>query len=368
MVSVAIIGAGPAGLVAAKTLLKSSSKECIFKVTVFEQGTDVGGLWAVESSPNGIINPEMHTNLSQFTVCFSDLAWDSVEMQPPANIYPKAWQVHRYLKEYAKRYIPPGTIAFQTHVKVIEHIQTSPEEEKKKWKITAIALDGETPIEKIEIFDHLIIASGFFSQVRKIPFPCNSVIQKQDGQPPIILHSSQYRQISDLSPTHPQPLPGKVLVIGGSHSGAEVASLIAMHISDAQYSPSGTGTAPTEIIHVIPHPLISIPSFVRSGNEKVPSFVQLDSRLYDISSRPDDPISFSFGLSNAEKRKKLRQTLNMLMSGAVDVENDDGSKKSDEVDLGAPYAVVGDKYAEFIRSGAIKQVLGRITQLEQPVS
>lgn len=141
-----------------------------------------------------------------------------------------------------------------------------------------------------------------------------------------------------------------------------------MHISDAQYSPSGTGTAPTEIIHVIPHPLVSIPSFVRSGNEKVPSFVQLDSRLYDISSRPDDPISFSFGLSNAEKRKKLRQTLNMLMSGAVDVENDDGSKKSDEVDLGAPYAVVGDKYAEFIRSGAIKQVLGRITQLEQPVS
>ncbi|CCD48387.1 similar to flavin-containing monooxygenase [Botrytis cinerea T4] len=366
MVSVAIIGAGPAGLVAAKTLLKSSSKECIFKVTVFEQGTNIGGLWAVESSPNGIINPEMHTNLSQFTVCFSDLAWNSVEMQPPANIYPKAWQVHRYLKEYAKRYIPPGTIAFQTHVKVIEHIQTSPEEEKKKWKITAIALDGETPIEKIEIFDHLIIASGFFSQIRKIPFPCNSVIQKQDGQPPIILHSSQYRQISDLSPTHPQPLPGKVLVIGGSHSGAEVASLIAMHISDAQYSPSGTGTAPTEIIHVIPHPLVSIPSFVRSGNEKVPSFVQLDSRLYDISSRPDDPISFSFGLSNAEKRKKLRQTLNMLMSGAVDVENDDGSKKSDEVDLGAPYAVVGDKYAEFIRSGAIKQVLGRITQLEQP--
>ncbi|TEY43144.1 hypothetical protein BOTCAL_0378g00100 [Botryotinia calthae] len=365
MVSVAIIGAGPAGLVAAKTLLKSSSKDCTFKVTVFEQGTDVGGLWAVESNPNGIINPEMHTNLSQFTICFSDLAWDSVEMKPPAHIYPKAWQVHRYLKEYAKRYIPPGTIAFQTYVKVIEHIQTSPEEEKKNWKITTIALDGETPIEKIEIFDHLIIASGFFSQARKIPFPCTDVIEKQDGKPSIILHSSQYRQISDLSPTHPQPLPGKVLVIGGSHSGAEVASLIAMHISDAQYSPSGSETAPTEIMHVMPHPLVSIPSFVRSGNEKVPSFLQLDSRLYDISSRPDDPISFNFGLSNAEKRKKLRQTLNMLMSGAVDVENDDGSKKSDEDSFGAPYAVVGDKYAEFIRSGAIKQVLGRITQLEQ---
>lgn len=371
MATVAIIGAGPAGLVAAKTLLRSSSQDSIFKVTVFEQGTDVGGLWAVESNPNGIINPEMHTNLSQFTVCFSDLAWDSVETQPPANIYPKAWQVHRYLKEYAARYIPPGTIAFQTYVKVIEHIQTSPDAETKKWKITSIALKGGTPVEKTEIFDYLIIASGFFSQARKIPFPCTNLIPKQENQPSAILHSSQYRQLSDLSPTHSQSLPGKILVVGGSHSGAEVASLIAMHISDAQYSPSGTGTgtgtgtSPPEIIHVMPHPLVSIPSFVRSGNDKLPSFVPLDSRLYDLSSRPDGPISFTFGLSNPEKRKKLRDTLNMLMSGTVDAKNDDGSKKSDEVDLGAPYAVVGDKYAEFIKSGAIKQVFGRITLLEQ---
>ncbi|TGO24967.1 hypothetical protein BPAE_0090g00110 [Botrytis paeoniae] len=367
MVTVAIIGAGPAGLVAAKTLLKSSPKDPVFKVTVFEQGSDVGGLWAVESNPNGIINPEMNTNLSQFTVCFSDLAWDSVEMQPLATIYPKAWQVHRYLKEYAARYIPAGIIAFKTYVKEIEHIQTSPEEETNKWKITSIAPEGGTPIEEIKIFDYLIIASGFFSQVRQVPFPCTNLIQQQDGEPSTILHSSQYRQLSDLSPTHPQSLPGKILIIGGSHSGAEVASLIAMHISDAQYSPSGTGTRtpPTEIIHVMPHPLVSIPSFVRSGNEKLPSFVQLDSRLYDLSSRPEGPISFNFGLSNAEKRKKLWDTLGMLMSGTVDVENDDGSKKSDEVDLGAPYAVVGDKYAEFIRSGAIKQVFGRITQLEQ---
>ncbi|TGO57339.1 hypothetical protein BOTNAR_0203g00150 [Botryotinia narcissicola] len=371
MVTVAIIGAGPAGLVAAKTLLKSSSQNVIFKVRVFEQGTDVGGLWAVESNSNGIINPEMHTNLSQFTVCFSDLAWDSVEMQPPATVYPRAWQVHRYLKEYAARYIPPGTIAFKTYVKVIEHIQTSPDAETKKWKITSITLEGVTSIEKIEIFDYLIIASGFFSQARKIPFLCTNLIPKQEIQPSTILHSSQYRQLSDLSPTHAQSLPGKILVVGGSHSGAEVASLIAMHISDAQYSPSGsgtgtgTGTFPPEIIHVMPHPLVSIPSFVRSGNDKLPSFVQLDSRLYDLSSRPDGPISFTFGLSNPEKRKKLRDTLDMLMSGTVNGENDDGSKKSDEVDLGAPYAVVGDKYAEFIRSAAIKQVFGRITLLEQ---
>ncbi|KAF7960167.1 hypothetical protein EAE96_001765 [Botrytis aclada] len=365
MATVAIIGAGPAGLVAAKTLLQSSSPDPIFKVTVFERGTDVGGLWAVESNPDGIINPEMHTNLSQFTVCFSDLAWDSLELQPPAHVYPKAWQVHRYLKEYAARYIPPGTIAFQTYVKEIEHIQISPEEKTKKWKITSIALEGGTPIEKIEIFDYLIIASGFFSQARQIPFPCTNLLQKQASHPSTILHSSQYRTLSDLSPTHAQPLPGKILIIGGSHSGTEIASLIAMHISDAQYSPTGSGAAPPEILNVMPHPLVSIPSFVRSGSEKLPSFVQLDARLYDLASRPEGPISFSFGLANAEKRRKLRDTLAMLMSGTVDGENDDGLRKGDEGDLGAPYAVVGDKYAEFIRSGAIKQVFGRINQLEQ---
>ncbi|EDN98988.1 hypothetical protein SS1G_13848 [Sclerotinia sclerotiorum 1980 UF-70] len=366
MVSVAIIGAGPAGLVAAKTLLHSSSEGPAPTVTVFEQGTNVGGLWAVESNCNGIINPGMNTNLSKFTVCFSDLAWDSLELQPPANIYPQAWQVNRYLNTYAAKYIPAGVIFLQTYVKVVEYLQT-PFDQEKRWKITTITRAGDNWTEREDIFDYLIIASGFFSKARQKPFSCHSTTTENDDCLPTILHSSQYRQLSDLSLTNQPPTMGKILVIGGSHSGGEVASLIAMQMSDARHSPVGSGAQPLDIIHAMPHPLVSIPSFVRTGNENCPTFMQLDSRLYDLSSRPDDPISFNFGFTNAEKRKKLKDTLAMLMSGTAHAQDDNLVVQADRDKFGAPYAVVGDKYVEFVRSGAIKQVLGRITQVEQPL-
>ena len=57
----------------------------------------------------------MPTNLSRFTVSFSDLAWQSVNLARDPDgaegsngnggalpLYPKAWQVGRYLEEYAK--------------------------------------------------------------------------------------------------------------------------------------------------------------------------------------------------------------------------------------------------------------------------
>lgn len=204
MKSVAIIGAGPAGLVAAKTFLHSYPKDT-FSVSVFERAKTVGGLWAVESN-HGMINPEMRTNLSQFTVCFSDLAWDALDLQ--SNIYPKAWQVNRYLDCYAQRFIPVGTIAFQTYVKTVERIQLG-------WRLTTV--DLESQMEKLDIFDYLIIASGLFSEPR--PLKCG--LDGVDASFPI-LHSSQYRNLGDLSSQ--QLSQGKVLVVGGSHSGAEVAA------------------------------------------------------------------------------------------------------------------------------------------------
>jgi flavin-dependent dehydrogenase len=48
---VAVVGAGPGGLVAASKLLRTG-KLC---VTIFEKGQRIGGLWAADS----LINPEM---------------------------------------------------------------------------------------------------------------------------------------------------------------------------------------------------------------------------------------------------------------------------------------------------------------------
>lgn len=53
----------------------------------------------------------MRTNLSRFTVGFSDLAWESVlgdkEVVP---MFPRAWQVGLYLERYADRYVPSEVV------------------------------------------------------------------------------------------------------------------------------------------------------------------------------------------------------------------------------------------------------------------
>lgn len=61
----------------------------------------------------------MPTNLSRFTVGFSDLAWESVFGETGTGteedllqlpLFPQAWQVGKYLEKYAERYIPPGVV------------------------------------------------------------------------------------------------------------------------------------------------------------------------------------------------------------------------------------------------------------------
>ena len=92
--TVAIIGAGPAGLIAARKLLTLTS----FSFTIFEKAARVGGLWDRES----FIHPDMMTNFCRFTGGFSDFSWESVDLGRHAPVYPRAWMVERYLQEYGK--------------------------------------------------------------------------------------------------------------------------------------------------------------------------------------------------------------------------------------------------------------------------
>lgn len=96
--NVAIVGAGPGGLACAHKQLKLTPHS----VTIFDKASRVGGLW----ERNSLINPEMHTNICRFTVAFSGLAWESVNLGRSVPMYPKAWMVESYLQHYAEKNIP----------------------------------------------------------------------------------------------------------------------------------------------------------------------------------------------------------------------------------------------------------------------
>ena len=88
---VAVIGAGPSGLVAARWLLRQG-----FEPTVIEQGPTLGGQWAGLDGRSGVW-PSMHTNSSRTVTAFSDLEHTT------DHVYLSNRDVLDYLHRYAER-------------------------------------------------------------------------------------------------------------------------------------------------------------------------------------------------------------------------------------------------------------------------
>lgn len=277
-------GAGPSGIIAAKTLLHDHPRGT-FQVTVFEQSERIGGLWPLSPTDGGMVNPEMRTNLSRHTVSFSDLAWP--ESSPT---FPKAWQVGQYLKNYISKY--PG-LDIQTSSKVLEACRLpdiSPS--VRRWKIevekkspgqvsaaqppatregapssghAGNSTGNELSKSSVEThyFDHCIVASGFFGKP-KIPSSSSS----PGSFPAPIQHSTQFRGIETLlqgNKVGTLSQGSKILVVGGSMSGAEVAASIAMQLSSHVHSPR---TSPIRDVgkytvhHIIRRPFWVMPLFL----------------------------------------------------------------------------------------------------------
>ncbi len=77
--NVAIIGAGPGGLVAARYLQNHG-----FVCTILEQSGDIGGQWNARSTHSGVW-PAMRTNTSRVLTCFSDLRHGAAKMLLPSE-------------------------------------------------------------------------------------------------------------------------------------------------------------------------------------------------------------------------------------------------------------------------------------------
>ena len=84
METVAVIGAGPGGLVAARWLLSQG-----FEPTIFEQGPKLGGQWTGLVGRSGVW-PAMHTNTSRVMTAFSDLAIES-QLAYPSTLTSPGW-------------------------------------------------------------------------------------------------------------------------------------------------------------------------------------------------------------------------------------------------------------------------------------
>lgn len=126
---VAIIGAGPGGLSAAKHAIEAG-----FDVTLFEASDDLGGQWYTTAAHSGIW-PGMRTNTSRAMTAFSDFP-----APPDHELHPRAEQIHDYLRSYAETFGIIERIRFGSRVGAV----------RPGWDV-----DGEP-------FDAVIVASGRF--------------------------------------------------------------------------------------------------------------------------------------------------------------------------------------------------------------
>jgi dimethylaniline monooxygenase (N-oxide forming) len=180
---VAVIGAGPSGLVAAKHALEAG-----FDVTVFEAGDALGGQWHTTAAHSGVW-PGMRTNTSRAMTAFSDFPAPSEH-----PLHPAAEQIKAYLEAYAQAFDVVGRIRLHSRVGEVQ----------PGWKV-----DGEP-------FDAVIIASGRF---RKPRLP--GIVDAFRGE---VIHSFDY--------PGGEPFRDRAtLVYGNGISGVEIASDLARHTS-----------------------------------------------------------------------------------------------------------------------------------------
>lgn len=366
MKSVAIVGAGPAGLAGAKILLKTSK----FNVTVFEKADRIGGIWALdERSTAGFLSPDTPTNLSRFSVGFSDLDWNSIELNATSNghshngitteaktpMFPKAWQVNRYLETYKTRYIPEGVIRLNNQVLKANRLQESG---RAAWELT---FKDDKPQQSTAEFDYLMLGSGFFST----PRPLNFGVPEASLSTVRAIHSSQFRKLEDLF-SNPVDAAGKnILVIGGGNSAGEAAAAVAQQLSDAQYSPDTSRTQKykdCKIVHVTARPLYALPPYAPVRADST-SFVPIDLKLYDLSKRPPGPISGNAG----RVPKAVKDMIHTALQGTIGGDQSDLGAPALEIPADEPRSTVhvalSETYPEHVRSGLIQVIGGRVVAL-----
>ncbi|MGH3677467.1 MAG: flavin-containing monooxygenase [Mycobacterium sp.] len=271
---VAVIGAGPGGLVAARLLLSQG-----FEPTIFEQGPLLGGQWTGLEGSSGVW-PAMHTNTSRVMTAFSDLEHDS------DCVFPSNREILDYLNRYAELFGITSRIRFGTPVELVTRDDAG-------WLVSAAGT--------AERFERVVVATGRF-RAPAIP-----------DVPGLDTFTGSAQAIATYHYRVPLRYLGKrVLVAGGAISALEIAAEL------AQLGAARVVVTQRRQRYVLPKFAAGVPSdhriFTRYGtlaNETLPA-AEIDRQLKEIvveaGGSPEqygapapDPSLFAAGLTLAQQ-------------------------------------------------------------------
>ncbi|CAH2048044.1 unnamed protein product [Thlaspi arvense] len=211
---VAVIGAGAAGLVAARELRREGHS-----VVVFERQNQVGGTWNytdhVESDPLSVdptrpivyssVYGSLRTNLPRECMGFRDFPFVSRSDSIDPRRFPSHGEVLAYLQSFAKEFRIEEMIRFETAVvRVSPAAESGGVEGIGKWRIEST--EKEKKVHRDEIYDAVVVCNGHYIEPRLAEVPGIS------SWPGKEMHSHNYRI--------PEQFKDQVVVVIGSSSSA----------------------------------------------------------------------------------------------------------------------------------------------------
>lgn len=219
--TVAVIGAGAAGLTSAKALLDEG-----LDVTVLEKGDTVGGLWVQDNSSGlSAAYDSLHLNTSKGRTQFADLP-----MPADWPDYPSAAVIAGYLRDYADTFGVTERVEFDTCVDEVTRAEHG-------WEVTTTGPDGTST----RTFDAVVVANGHNWDPR---WPSPAYPGEFTGEQ---MHAHDHRSAEHFA--------GKrVMVVGMGNSAMDIAV-------DASYtSGSPVLLSARHGVHIVPKYLFGRPA------------------------------------------------------------------------------------------------------------
>jgi cation diffusion facilitator CzcD-associated flavoprotein CzcO len=261
-----VIGAGPAGLLAARSLQHAG-----IPYEQFDKNDDVGGIWDIKNDWSPMY--ETAHFISSKTV--SNLP--GFDMPADYPDYPNHRQILAYIRSFARAYDLYPKITFETTIDRVE-----PEDGGKRWLVTLG--NGET-----RRYRGLFLCSGNTWDPNIPDYPGEFTGET--------MHSVRYRL--------PEEFSGKrVLVVGGGNSGCDIACDAAVH-ADQAFISLRRG------YHFIPKYLFGTPTDLFASKIALPRFIErpmfellLKMAVGDLTHyglpKPDHPVMASHPIMNTQ--------------------------------------------------------------------
>ncbi|GAA3897448.1 flavin-containing monooxygenase [Microbacterium invictum] len=247
---VAIIGAGPSGLSAARALQRAG-----IAFDGYEASAGVGGLWDIDN-PRSTMYESAHLISSRTTTQFAEFP-----MGTDAD-YPSHKVLIRYFRDFADHFGLTGRFRFDTKVTAVTR------DGEGGWTVTATGPDGETT----EHYASVILANGTLAEPNVPTFRGEFT-----GE---LLHSSAYKRATQLT--------GKrILIIGAGNSGCDIAV-------DAVHHAASVDMSVRRGYYFVPRYLFGRPADTLNQGRPLPAKIKqfVDKRV--LQAFTGDPVKFGF--------------------------------------------------------------------------